>query len=103
MLERRISFITVLALADAKDSEDIKDFSILAKYDDMVQKILDEITDTRYERCFLISVSSNRFKYETVYYVNSNDFNKFREVHEKIILQLGEELPKNGLRLISIE
>jgi small-conductance mechanosensitive channel len=101
MLERRISFTSVLSLNN--ESEEVKDISIFRQYDEIVAAAITSLDDTRFERCFLIGVNGNRYKYETVYYVTSNDFNKFREVHEKIILKLGEELPKRNLKLISLE
>ncbi len=89
MQERRIDFR--IGLVYETPVSDLKDIPALIK------SIIEERDNTRFDRCHFSSYGDFSLIFETVYYVNTNDYNVYMDVQQYINLRIKEVFEKRNI------
>ncbi len=63
----------------------------------IIRKAIEEIKDTAFDRAHFSSYGDFSLVFETVYYVLSGDYGKYRDIHQEINLSIKEEFEKRGI------
>lgn len=71
----------------------------LKKIPGMVKKIIQGIRLTRFDRTHFIEFGDSSLNYEVAYYVESPEYNKARDIHQKIHLGIKEAFEKEGIEM----
>ena len=58
----------------------------------MVKDIIKEVKDTKFDRAHFSKFDDSALTYEVVYYVKSDDYAKYMDVNQKILIQIKSEL-----------
>jgi small-conductance mechanosensitive channel len=69
----------------------------LKKINDIVKKVTSKVKDVKLDRTHFHKYGDFSIIYEVVYYVNTNDYNKYMDVQQEINLGLKEEFEKMGI------
>lgn len=80
MWERRVVFRFGLAYATPADK--------LERVGRMVRDIIEAIPDTRFDRAHFIDFGDSALQFEVVYFVTQSDYNLYRDIHQRINLEL---------------
>jgi len=86
MNNRRISFQFGLEYGLDQDA--------LKKVKSVLTDIIKNTKLAIFDRVHLIEFSDSSLKFEAVYFVESPDYNVYRDVHEKILLKMKQEFSK---------
>ena len=68
----------------------------LEKVKQIVSNIINNTELARFDRVHLIEFGDSSLNFEAVYFVESSDFNVYRDVHEKILFQMRKEFKNLG-------
>lgn len=90
MEERRVLF--TFAVGFETDNE------ALAGLGEMMRQIVDGVEDTRFDRAHLKELSDDGLEYEVAYYVTVPDYNRMRDIHQAICLELHRRFHDAGIR-----
>jgi small-conductance mechanosensitive channel len=63
----------------------------------IIRKAIEDVQDTAFDRAHFSSYGDFSLDFETVYYVLSGDFGKYRDIHQEINLSIKEEFEKRGI------
>lgn len=63
----------------------------------IIKNIIQNITDTVFDRAHFSSYGDFSLVFETVYYVNSRDYNKYMNIQQEINFAIKEEFEKRGI------
>ena len=84
-------------------------FTFGLTYDTSVEKIqkaktitgaiFEEIKEARFDRCHFYRFEDSSLFFETVYYVNSGDYNMYMDIQEKINLDIKESFEKEDISM----
>jgi small-conductance mechanosensitive channel len=91
MLQRRVVFATSVAFDTRVDA--------LEQIPRMIRAIIEAQTDTRFDRSHFAKHGAGSLDFETVYYVNSPDYNRYMDIQQAINLELHAGLRKLGVEL----
>ncbi len=69
----------------------------LEKISSLVQKIINEVELTEFDRCHFKNFGDFSLIYEVVYYLNSSDYNIYMDVQQEINLKIFEVFAKEGI------
>jgi small-conductance mechanosensitive channel len=69
----------------------------LKKTPKLIEKIIRDCESTEFEMVHLREIGSFSYNFEVVYYINTGDYNKFLDVHEKVNFALKEAFDKEGI------
>ncbi len=89
MEKRRVVF--KLGVIYQTTSEQLKEIPPL------IRKAIEDIKDTAFDRAHFSSYGDFSLDFETVYYVLSGDYGKYRDIHQEINLSIKEEFEKRGI------
>jgi len=64
----------------------------------MVQRIIEGVPDTRFDRAHFLSFDESQLTFEVVYFVLSADYNKYMDIQQEINLQLMAQLEQKQIR-----
>lgn len=65
----------------------------------IIENCIKSVDQTRFDRSNLVEYEDSAIKFETVYYVESQDFNVYRNKHEQILLKIRKELKKKDISM----
>ena len=63
----------------------------------LIRHIIESVADTTFDRSHFISYGDFSLLFETVYFVNSPDYNKYMDIHQKINLRILSEFNSRGI------
>jgi len=63
----------------------------------IIQNIIRSIPETTFDRSHFLSYGDFSLNYETVYYIQGNDYNKYVDIHQEINFRIKEEFDKRGI------
>lgn len=63
----------------------------------LIKQIITGIDKTVFDRAHLVSFGEFSLNYEVVYFVQSNDYNVYMDVHQQINLQIKQEFDRQGI------
>ena len=89
MAERRVPFTLGVTYETPREK--------LKKIPEVLRKLVEEQTDTRFDRSHFSKYGAFSLDFETVYYVLSADYNQFMDVQQAIFLRIHEEFEKLGI------
>lgn len=89
MQERRVAFNLGLIYDTSLEK--------LKKIPQIVESIIKKEKDVRFDRAHFISFDDFALSFEVVYYVLSQDYTVYRNLHQNILLGIKEEFTKQGL------
>ncbi len=90
MLRRRVLFkIGVIYRTTSQQLEEIPK---------MIKKIIEEADGTTFDRSHFFNYGDFSLDFETVYYVETNDYNKYMDVQQEINLKIFKEFEKQGIQ-----
>lgn len=69
----------------------------LEKIDKIVEKIINKMEDVELDRVHFKEFGDFSLNYETVFYINTGDYNKYMDIREKINLELMREFQKEKI------
>ncbi len=69
----------------------------LKKTSKLIEKIIRDCESTEFGMVHLREIGSFSYNFEVVYYINTGDYNKFLDVHEKVNFALKEAFDKEGI------
>ena len=69
----------------------------LEKIPDLVKEIVENVEGTEFARCHFIEFADSSLNFETVYFVNSDDYNLFMDVKQKVNFELFKKLGEEGI------
>ena len=61
----------------------------------LLEKIIRSVEDTRFDRAHFAVFNDSRLTLEIVYYVLSNDYNRYMDIHQKILFSVKQEFESN--------
>lgn len=70
---------------------------LLKEIPGIVQKIIEGIEGTRFERAHFFSFDDSALTFEVVYFVDSSDYNVFMDIQQQINLEIKEAFEKKGI------
>jgi small-conductance mechanosensitive channel len=91
MMQRRVVFATAVAFDTRIDA--------LERIPSMIREIIEAQADTRFDRSHFAKHGAGSLDFETVYYVNSPDYNRYMDIQQQINLRLHDGLRKLGVEL----
>jgi len=89
MKERRVVFTTGVAYEASVEQ--------IERIPRMIREIIENMTDTRFDRSHFQKHGESSLDFETVYYVLSPDFNRYMDVQQDVNLQLHRGLAQLGV------
>ncbi|UCE78521.1 MAG: mechanosensitive ion channel [Nitrospiraceae bacterium] len=89
MQKRRVVFS--LGVTYDTDSQQLKEIP------EIITKIIDGIENTRFDRAHFFSYGDFSLIFEIVYYVMSNNYNKYMTIQQEINFRIKEEFDKRGI------
>lgn len=89
MQERRVVFATSVTYETPID--------LVERIPVLIRKIVEEQEGTRFDRCHFAKHAAASLDFETVYYVNTADYNRYMDVQQAINLRLHRELAALGV------
>ena len=60
----------------------------------IIKKVISETDKTEFDRCHFSAFGDFSLNFETVYYVNSADYNAYMDIHQQVNLKIFEEFAK---------
>lgn len=70
---------------------------ILKEIPKIIEKIIKEIKDTTFDRTHFAGFGAYSLDFEVVYYVLSNDYNKYMDIQQEINLKIKEEFAERNI------
>jgi len=64
---------------------------------DMVKEIIEDKERTEFDRAHFKGFGDSALEYEVSYYVLSSEFKEFRDIHEKVLLDIKEKFEEEGI------
>lgn len=71
----------------------------LKKIPGMIKKIIQGTRLTRFDRTHFVEFGDSSLNFEVAYYVKSPEYNKARDIHQKIHLAIMEQFEKEGIEM----
>jgi small-conductance mechanosensitive channel len=90
MKERRVVFILKIVYKTSHD--------ILAEIPSILQHIIENVNDTRFDRAHFARFETFSLDFEVVYYILSADYNHYMDIQQRINLGICEEFSKKGIQ-----
>lgn len=75
---------------------------VLRTIPDLIKKGVERVENTRFSAANLVKLDSSRFVFEVVYHVTDPDFDIYRGVQEKIVLEIVEECARASIAVVSV-
>jgi len=69
----------------------------LKEIPELMREIITGTPDTTFDRSHFATYADFSLNFETVYYVNSSDYNKYMDVQQEINFKIKEEFEKRGI------
>jgi small-conductance mechanosensitive channel len=90
MLRRRVAFnIGVVYQTKSEQLEEIPK---------IIKRIIEETANATFDRSHFFSYGDFSLIFETVYYVETNDYNQYMDVQQKVNLEIYKEFEKRGIK-----
>ena len=89
MPRRRVEFI--IRIASNTPLEKLKNIPQL------IEKIIMKVDSTKFDMVHFREIGSFSYNFEVVYYINTGDYPKFLDIHEKVNFALKEGFDKEGI------
>jgi small-conductance mechanosensitive channel len=89
MMERRVVFATSVTYETP--------FEKVERIAPLIRAIVEEQTDTRFDRSHFARHGASSLDFETVYYVLSPDYNRYMDIQQAINLRLHQEFARLGI------
>ncbi|HEY9050665.1 MAG TPA: mechanosensitive ion channel family protein [Gammaproteobacteria bacterium] len=89
MYERRVAFNIGVTYQTSRDK--------LIKIPKIIRDAVESLEDTRFDRSHFKEYGDFSLVFETVYYVNGPDYNKYMDIHQAINLFIHEQFEKEGI------
>jgi len=89
MTARRVLFTTGVTYETGLDK--------LKEIPGLIKAIIEEIKDVTFDRSHFASYGNFSLNFETVYYINDRDYNKYMDIQQEINFKLKEEFEKRGI------
>lgn len=65
----------------------------------MVQKIIEDVGETKFDRAHFLAFTQDRLNFEVVHIVNTADYNKYMDIQQEINIRILEGLIENEIEL----
>ncbi|OGU93903.1 MAG: hypothetical protein A2475_03090 [Ignavibacteria bacterium RIFOXYC2_FULL_35_21] len=69
----------------------------LKQIPDLIKNIIENIEETKFDRCHFFSFDKSDLTFEVVYYVNGNDYNKYMDIQQEVNLSIKEKFDKENI------
>ena len=89
MFNRRVVFSIGVVYGTPKEK--------LEKIPVMIKNIIEAIPEAKFDRSHFAKYGDFSLDFETVYYVEGNDYNRYMDAHQKINLAIYEQFAKEGI------
>ncbi len=89
MFNRRVVFSIGVVYGTPKEK--------LEKIPVIIKHIIDSIPEAKFDRSHFAKYGDFSLDFETVYYVEGNDYNRYMDAHQKINLAIYEQFAKDGI------
>ena len=89
MVSRRIAFKFILTFQT--------NCSQLEKVPQYIKEIITSIPDTTFDRSHLFNIGDTGLIFETVYFVNTSDYNKFMDIQQDINIKIIKKFEESGI------
>ena len=63
----------------------------------MIQEIVEQVADTKFGRAHFSSYGDFSLNFEIVYFVLSNDYDRYMDIHQEVNLRIKEEFDRRGI------
>jgi len=91
LIERRISFGFGVTYSTSNEK--------LEKVKNIVESIIEKIDLARFDRCHFHRFDDSALFFETVFYINSSEYNVYMDIQEKVNLALKKSLEDEGVEM----
>ena len=71
----------------------------LKKIPEIIKNIIIKIDNTDFQRVHFIEFGDSSLKFEIVYYINTNDYDIYMDIRQKINLAIKEQFEKNKIEM----
>ncbi len=71
----------------------------LKKVPQIVKEIIEKQDRVKFERIYLIQFGDFSLIFECVYYAETEDYNKYKEIHQEILFEIKEVFEKNNITI----
>ena len=71
----------------------------MRKIPEMVREIIENKERTEFDRAHFKGFGDSALEYEVSYYVLSSEFKEFRDIHEKVLLDIKEKFEEEGISM----
>jgi len=71
----------------------------LRKITEIIKNIIEPTELARFDRVHFHNFGDSSLDFEVVYYTQTSDFNKYKDIHQEIILKIKEELEKEKISM----
>ena len=75
------------------------DTETMRKIPDMIKEIIEDKEKAEFDRAHFKGFGDSALEYEVSYYVLSSDFKEFRDVHEKVLLDIKSRFKEEGISM----
>ena len=71
----------------------------MRKIPEMIKEIIEDKERTEFDRAHFKGFGDSALEYEVSYYVLSSEFKEFRDIHEKVLLDIKEKFEEEGISM----